>query len=199
MVGWEWVILPLVGSAIGWSTNFLAIRMLFRPKEPRRVLGRVRVQGVLPRRREDLARVVADTVENELLPMDELLARVDVAGYEKEVVGTIVNYVDRRLEENLPGGLPEQFRRMIGGYIHRVVHREASAVVHDVSGNLIQRVRDEFRIGTVVREKMEALDTDQLEQLVHRVARHELRTIEVLGAVLGGVIGLVQAALLAIL
>lgn len=195
MLGWEWVVLPLVGSVIGWLTNFLAIRMLFRPKEPVRLFGRWTFQGVLPRRREDLARVVADTVENELLPMDELLEKIDVAGYEAEVVNTVVGYVDRRLDENLPGSLPEQFRRMVVGYIRRVVQREASAVVRDVSGNLTKRIRDEFSVGNLVKEKMERLDTDQLEGLVQRVARQELRVIEVLGAVLGGAIGLFQAVL----
>ena len=36
---WKLVAMPLVGGAIGWVTNFLAIRMLFRPRLPRRVLG----------------------------------------------------------------------------------------------------------------------------------------------------------------
>lgn len=198
-MGWEWILLPLVGSLIGWFTNFLAIRMLFRPKVPRRLVGRMSIQGVLPRRRDDLARVVAETVEKDLLPIDELLERVDMAGYEAEVVDAVVSHVDRRLGESLPEALPAQFKRMLVGYVRRIVEREAGAVVRHLSARIAARVRSDLQVGRLVHEKMAALDTDELERIVVRVAGHELRAIEVLGALLGGAIGLAQAALLALL
>ena len=43
---------------------------------------------------------------------------------------------------------------------------------------------------------MAAFPVEQLERLIVEVASRELRSIEVLGGVLGGVIGLVQAGLL---
>jgi len=195
-MSWEWLILPSIGSAIGWFTNFLAIRMLFHPKKPIRIWGALSFQGVLPRRREDLANVVAETVERDLLPMDELLEHVNVRGYQGEVVDAVVRYVDRRMDEQLPESIPRQFRAMIAGYVRRVVSKEAQSVVRDVAGRLTERIRDEVSVAAIVRGKMARLDTDELERIVARVAHNELRVIEVLGAVLGAVIGLFQAAVL---
>ncbi|MFW5830079.1 MAG: DUF445 domain-containing protein, partial [Planctomycetota bacterium] len=37
-VAWPiWILMPLIGALIGYATNWLAIRMLFRPRRP--VLG----------------------------------------------------------------------------------------------------------------------------------------------------------------
>ena len=46
----------------------------------------------------------------------------------------------------------------------------------------------------MVRERIEELDLDALEQMVLAIAKSELRAIEILGGVIGFVIGLVQAA-----
>lgn len=195
-VAWEWVILPTVGSGIGWITNLIAIRLLFRPKVPVRIGRFFSVQGVLPRRQRDIASVVAETVERDLLPIDELLENLNISAYEKDVVDAVSQYVDRRIEENLPQTLPAQIRKMVGAYVRRVVEREAGAVVRDVTGRVRQRVETDVKIGQVVRDKVNRLDTDELERIVVRVAGTELRAIEILGAVLGFIIGLLQAALL---
>lgn len=193
-MAWEWLILPVIGAFIGWVTNRIAIRLLFRPKEPIRLLG-TSLQGFLPRRKDDLAQAVADTVEKDLLTVDEILEKVDVSRYEKDVVEAVVVYVDRRIHEQLPSVIPANVRNAVTGYVRRVVSREAGSLVRDVSGTLSSRLREELSVGSLVREKIQALETDQLERLVMQVARAELRAIEWFGGLLGGVIGLFQAAL----
>ena len=61
------LIIPFIGAGIGWITNVVAIRMLFRPKEPIKV-GGITLQGVLPKRQKELAKAIALAVEKELLP-----------------------------------------------------------------------------------------------------------------------------------
>ena len=65
------LIFPVVGALVGWFTNWLAIRMLFRPRQPARFLGWT-FQGVIPRRHAQLADRIAETVENSLLTPEDL-------------------------------------------------------------------------------------------------------------------------------
>lgn len=197
-MGIEWVMLPAVGSLIGWVTNYLAVRMLFRPKSPVILFRRLRLQGVLPRRQAQLARAMAETVESDLLPVDELLERIDFPKYQGEAVAALLRIVDRRLEESLPEVIPRPLRRMVAEYIRRLVSREAALVVDELSGQVKSRLRQEIRLGEIVEEKINQLDTDALEAVAARVARTELRAIEWMGALLGLLIGLVQAALLSV-
>lgn len=63
---------PLVGAGIGYITNWLAIKMLFRPLKPVKLFGKEisMLQGVIPKRRGDLARSVGQTVGEHLLTED---------------------------------------------------------------------------------------------------------------------------------
>ena len=75
-----WVMLPTVGALIGYGTNYLAVRMIFRPVRPVRILG-FTLQGLVPRRQAELAASVGRVVGEHLLSHDDLtaaLARVDL-------------------------------------------------------------------------------------------------------------------------
>ena len=74
-----WILPPLLGAIIGYVTNRIAIKMLFRPLEPKRVLGR-RVPltpGVIPRNRFDLARTIGRMVSEQLLSPQALREQLD--------------------------------------------------------------------------------------------------------------------------
>jgi uncharacterized membrane protein YheB (UPF0754 family) len=69
---------PLVGALIGFVTNVLAIRMLFRPLRPYYLFG-LRIPftpGILPRERARLAESIGAMVERELLTPDILRERL---------------------------------------------------------------------------------------------------------------------------
>ncbi|MDR3173350.1 MAG: DUF445 family protein [Treponema sp.] len=69
---------PLVGAAIGFVTNVLAIRMLFRPLRPYYLFG-LRIPftpGILPRERARLAESIGAMVERELLTPEILRERL---------------------------------------------------------------------------------------------------------------------------
>ena len=75
----HWV-LPLVwGGAIGYLTNALAIRMLFRPLTRKYLFG-IPVPltpGIIPRRRGELARSIGRMVSRELLSAETLRERLE--------------------------------------------------------------------------------------------------------------------------
>jgi len=61
-----WWVLPILGTIIGWTTNWLAIAMIFEPADPRRVLG-FNWQGLFIKRREHAAEIYATVVSEEIL------------------------------------------------------------------------------------------------------------------------------------
>jgi len=64
-----WIMPPLIGAVIGYFTNWLAIKMLFRPYKTVRIAG-IRLPftpGILPREKDRLAVSLGETVAQELL------------------------------------------------------------------------------------------------------------------------------------
>jgi len=74
----SWATPPILGAVIGWVTNDIAIRMLFRPLKEIRVLG-VRLPftpGIFPKERHTLARSIGAMVSRELITEEALRAQI---------------------------------------------------------------------------------------------------------------------------
>jgi uncharacterized membrane protein YheB (UPF0754 family) len=100
---------PAAGAIIGFVTNVVAIRMLFRPLKEIRVFG-IRLPftpGILPRQRSRLAQSIGAMVERELLTPEILrqrLLRGDVREKIKESLSSITeNLINRTPSEILEG------------------------------------------------------------------------------------------------
>ncbi len=94
-----WILPTLMGAIIGYFTNWLAIKMLFRPLKPV-YLGRLKLPftpGILPRERERLARSVGDTVSRELLTPAVFKARLGEPALRDKVELSVRGVVDQLL------------------------------------------------------------------------------------------------------
>ncbi len=187
----EVAIKALVGAGIGWFTNWLAIRMLFRPREPRWVLG-LKIQGVIPLRREDLARKVAETFERELFSHEDIRAAVRSPDYQDALAARIEEHLREYLGEKVAGA-PRLIRLLIS---HRTVDHFASGLAQDVMRYLPRLIdgaatdfEAHFDIRQVIRSKIESFELDRLEAIVQQIASRELRFVELLGGVIGLIVG----------
>ena len=99
MTGWVWLT-PFVGALIGWLTNFLAIKMLFRPRQPKFIFGFL-LQGVIPRRQRDIALKIGEVVEEELLNSEDIFNAIDTEELRGQLGTVIETRIDRFLRERL--------------------------------------------------------------------------------------------------
>ncbi|HEX6971087.1 MAG TPA: DUF445 family protein, partial [Limnochordia bacterium] len=197
MRGWAAVLLaPLAGALIGWLTNRIAIRMLFRPRRPWGWQGTPFVlQGLLPRRRAAIARAIAAAVEEHLLPIERLIEQSDLPGLRAELMALIRRHAGERLAAGWPRLLPPPLREAMIEYLRAWIDAESDRLLEELSERLPGLLKERLRIGALVEAELGRLDLDAFERLVVTVAGRELRHIEILGGVLGFVIGLCQAAL----
>jgi uncharacterized membrane protein YheB (UPF0754 family) len=72
-------------------------------------------------------------------------------------------------------------------YIPRLVEKAAPFF-----SNRIQTIVEKLRIADIVREEVESFSLERIEKMVIEIANKELKAITYLGALLGGVIGLLQ-------
>lgn len=69
MLGFEFLFLPIVGSIIGYSTNWIAIKMLFKPKKKKFFLKKIPIPftpGILPRNKKLIAKKISHTIFNHI-------------------------------------------------------------------------------------------------------------------------------------
>jgi len=200
MNDWLWT-LPIVGAVVGYGTNWIAIRMLFRPQKPRRFFG-FRFQGLVPRRRKDLAASIAATVEQELVKPSDIQAALSdpeiIAAAETEIDKRVREFLERKADK-LPAVALALLPADIEDRLRKSIVKHVMNALPEISENLGRKLAERLDVKALVVERVEGFSNDRLEEIVLGIARRELRAIELLGGVLGGVIGGVQWAVLRML
>ena len=69
---WTWILLPLIGGVIGLVTNYIAVKMIFRPLKRRRILF-VPFHGLVPRRQKELAKSIGKVVGSHLVEHKDIV------------------------------------------------------------------------------------------------------------------------------
>lgn len=191
------VAVPLLSAFVGWITNVAAVRLLFWPVRPLRIPGVPwALHGVIPRRQEAIARNVAEVVERVLVRPEDVAHLLALDRYREEAVHALVRYVDERLEHSFARLLPGRIRQLVRARIQAVLQREAPELVQAILERWQLRWPQELRLAPAVARRVAAMDPGEFEAMLLRVIGRELRWLEMLGALLGFVVGLVQLALL---
>jgi len=190
------VVFTLIGALLGWATNCIAIWMLFHPRRLLR-FGPFRLQGLIPRRQNDIADKVSRAIVEHLLDEEEMrkiLRRIDIHQHILPVINDVIT-------RELSMSLAERFKpaasiqkRVIALVQQRVAARLPHSL-NDLHDGLATNVIKDVDVESHLRERLGSLDLDQLEQLTWAVGKRELRTIEYLGGLIGALIGLAQGLL----
>jgi uncharacterized membrane protein YheB (UPF0754 family) len=190
--------LPLIGALIGWLTNYIAIKMLFHPREEVRILF-IPVQGVFPKRQKDFARKLGQVVSQELVSVEDLTAHLK----EKATSEVILNHIASRLEEGIASRLPRAFPMlamfMSGDMTEKVkgfLLEQLGSLNEELIDKLSGELEEELDVQRIVEEKVAAFSSDKLEEILFSIMRREFKFVEMVGAVLGFLIGVAQVLLL---
>lgn len=120
------IILPIaLCAAIGYGTNYIAIKMLFRPRKEIRI-GSCRVPftpGVIPRNKPRIAAAVGKAVSENLLTREDMTDRLTQAGFKEKLTDSIQDALTEQtapLSALLPcqeEELTQEISQVIGGKI----------------------------------------------------------------------------------
>jgi len=138
------IIPPVAGAIIGFVTNVIAIRMLFRPLSEIRFLG-VRLPftpGILPKQRRRLAQSIGAMVERELLTPEILrrrLARDDVRGQIKNALSLFTERFLNKTPNELLEGRENVLAQRIKGAFAALYPSFAGSLVNFLNRGEIRR------------------------------------------------------------
>ena len=178
----------IVGAGIGYATNVIAIIMLFRPYKPIKIpLVRWQILGLIPKRRDEIARSIGETVENELISMDEISAQFLTDANKEKLVETIKNKVKEVVSEKTES-IPFGLGSVVNNMVEEIVEVELTIFIYDQADELVRDMTQNIDIGQMVEDKINEFELKKIEEIILKVASTELRHIELLGGILGGMI-----------
>jgi uncharacterized membrane protein YheB (UPF0754 family) len=190
-------LLPIIAAIIGWLTNYLAVKMLFHPKVPLNLLG-ISIQGVFPKRQKKLAEKLGSLVAKELFSIGDITKKIeDIAKSEKSM-----ELIGKRIEKTIRNKLVKSFPMLAMFLTDDMVDKvtnlfksELQDFLTDFSQDMSERLEENIDVEKLVRDKVEAFSSDKLEQILFAIMKKEFRFIEIIGAILGFIIGCFQVGL----
>ncbi|MBD3343954.1 MAG: DUF445 family protein [Chitinivibrionales bacterium] len=190
-------LIPIISGLIGWLTNYIAVKMIFRPRKPVTILG-IRFQGLIPKRKSELARKIGETVEKELISHRDIKKAMQTPAFHDAMVSILGGKIDELFQKLLgTSALTELF--LSGDVVRQIKTRlmeELEPFLPSALDMLLKKVESHLDFKKIVQEKIEGFDMSRLENIVYAIASRELKAIEIFGGILGFMIGLVQVGLI---
>ncbi len=187
-------IMVLIGGLIGWLTNKVAIKMLFRPVNPIRILF-FTFQGVFPKRKDIMAISLADTIEKELLSKEVILNKI----MNEENLENIKKQVSDALLVKVTNKIPSMVRMFLGSNVDQMMkdffEKEGDSLFDELIDKFKETGLENLNIREIVVERINDLDFIEFEKIIFGLMNRELKHIEIIGLVLGSLIGIVQYAI----
>jgi uncharacterized membrane-anchored protein YjiN (DUF445 family) len=118
-----------IGGLVGFATNWVAIKMLFHPRV--RIFG---VQGVVPKRRKELARSVGETLEEHLISGDRMHRLLLDSGAVDKAIDRIAEHIPALIGD-------DDARKLIEAEVDRTIHSAMADIIRASKASLKENAR----------------------------------------------------------
>ena len=191
MIGWtlykaDWQ-LPLFGLLVGYATNWIALRMIFRPQQPTKVLW-VTIQGLFHKRQKEVARDYARLIADEIVTPSHIIEAVLKGPYADRVFNMIAKNIKRVIDDQ--SGLARPFVAWTVG-TKRYIAMKDKAVTRlvDYLPETVRHVdkyaKEVMDIQNTLAQRLEVLPAPEFEGMLRPAFKEDEWILIAVGAALG--------------
>lgn len=187
--------LPFIAALVGWFTNYIAVKMLFHPKEPLNILGVYTLHGIFPKNQKQVAEKIGKMVAEELLSSEDLKEKLN----NPENILTIKELVEVKIDYYLNVSFPKNYpitAALVGDKrktkFKDTVMAEIEESVPAMIDHYLSNIEERFNVEQIIKERVNNLSPERLEGLLMTLLKREFKFIEYIGAIIGFIIGWIQ-------
>lgn len=195
IMAWTQYIIPILLSTFtGWITTWVAIKLLFHPRKPVNILG-LKLQGIFPKNQPLIAQKLGQVVSKELLSFAEIEEKVTNPDNLIKLRPEIEKHIDAFLKEKLKETFP-----MLSMFMgEKTINQLKAAFLMELESlfpvlmkSYMVKLEEDLDLEKIVTEKVAGFSSDKLEDILDQITKKEFKFLELVGAVFGLLIGLIQ-------
>ena len=193
-IHWLLFLLPLIAALIGWMTNYIAVKMLFHPKEPKKIVG-ITFHGVFPKRQNALAEKLGQLVADELFSVSDVSAKIKEFAISDEAMNEVGKRIEMTIRNKLVQAFPMLAMFLTDEMVEKVTglfKNELKDFLSATSQGMGEKLEENLNVEAMVKERVNAFSSEKLEKLLNQLMKKEFKFIELVGAILGFLIGCLQ-------
>jgi uncharacterized membrane protein YheB (UPF0754 family) len=195
----EPLVLPVFGAAIGLFTDWLAIKLVFFPRERTKILGIVPFQGIFQRRRDEVAKRYGELVASEVMTVPNIVDGILRGPRSDRLIVLIQRIVQHTVDEQAAIARPfvsvaigsRRFQEMKHAAADRAMTYLASTALH--AKDYATGAMD---VADTIERRMRRLSRVEYERLLRPAFRQDEWKLIAVGAIIGALVGELQAVLL---
>jgi len=196
-MNWWLLVLPPIAALLGWCFVYLALRLLFRPLHPKKLLG-FSLQGAIPKRQWEISKKIGALAAS-LISMQEIAEKITHPDNVKKMMPQAEEHIDHFLRVKLVKSMP-----VVGMFVgdktinslKSVFMAELEELFPAIMKNYIGRLQEDFNIEKLVADRLLALSPALIEKAFLEATRKERLIAGGLCAIAGFTIGLIQLLIL---
>ncbi len=187
-----WWILPFFGFLVGYATNWIAIKLVFEPQQPKKVLG-FTIQGLFHRRHKEVAAEYARLSTEDVFTDENLFAELQSEEARKLIMAIVEAEADALVERYSSHPMAAA---MATPELVASVRAEVLTVVEEElfrgGGVLTGITAQSDTIREMLHDRMLGLDAERFESVLRPAFQQDEWKLIIAGAVLGGIAGTLQ-------
>jgi len=196
-LSWWFYTIPFISAFIHWLTIWMALKLLFHPRHPKKILG-FTLHGVFPKRQRQIAESLGRIVGQELLSFGDIEQTITHPDNVRRILPLAEEHIDNFLRVKLKEQMP-MISMFIGdktiGQLKAVFMKELEELFPVIMKNYVANLRHDLDLERIVVEKIASFSADRLENMLNEFLTKEFRFVEIIGAALGFLIGALQILL----
>lgn len=141
---------PVIGAIIGYCTNYIAIKMMFRPFEAKKI-GKFKVPftpGIIPRRKESMAKAIGRVVEENLLNEDTVKNALLSDEVKNQIKAKIEQEIGKHREDE------RTIEDIILNYVDGITYIEEVARIEEKLSEKVKNKLLDIDVGEIFSEKV---------------------------------------------
>ena len=193
-----WWFLPAAGLTVGFITNWLALRLIFKPEKAWQ-LGKYRVQGLFIKRQKEVSTEYAKIVAKQILTSPRIFDSIFFGSRSEAVTSLIRKHVTKVVD--MAAGSSKDFVTIIAGskkyeIIKNIAYSGFMEDLRIIISRIFNYAEEALDLENTLREKMKALPPWEFVGFLHPIFEEDEWKLITVGAILGGLAGLAQLYLL---
>jgi uncharacterized membrane protein YheB (UPF0754 family) len=193
------LIMPIFGGFTGYFTDWLALKMVFRPREPKKYLGLFEWQGLFLKRRKEVAAEYGALIAKELITPNNIIEEVLKGPLSDTLFLMVQQTVQRMVDEQAGLAKPiivfavgsEKYREMKEMVVKKIMERLPKTLKH-----VEKYAEDAMDIRNTLVNKLQELSPEEFEGILRPAFQQDEWILIAVGAMLGFLVGEFQVLLM---
>ncbi len=193
------LIMPMFGLFTGWFTDWLALKMIFYPKQQTKYMGLVTWHGLFIKRRQQVAAEYGALIATEILTPRNILEYVLSGPLSDRLYEMITRIIKKTIDTQVGFAKPIVIMTLGGEKYQEVKHKAALKIIErlpETLKNIETYVGNALDIKNTIVSKMQQLTEEEFEGVLRPAFQQDEWILITVGAVLGFLVGEMQVFLM---